>query len=70
MYLEPDAAADNSSFGTFLLTAPFPSLPGDLSMEQSSPVEVTLKELDGIMGQVELQYLASRQTEVRQDGTL
>ncbi len=64
MYLEPDAAADNSSFGDVSINSTFSQLTwGDLSMEQSSPVEVTLKKLDGIMGQVELQYLASRQTE-------
>lgn len=64
MYLEPDAAADNSSFGDVSINSTFSQLTwGDLSMEQSRPVEVTLKELDGIMGQVELQYLASRQTE-------
>ncbi len=64
MYLEPDAAADNSSLGDVSINSSFSQLTwGGLSMEQAGPAEVCLKELDGIMGQVELRYLAVRQTE-------
>lgn len=64
MYLEPDAAADNSSLGDVSINSSFSQLTwGDLSMEQAGPAEVSLKELDGIMGQIELRYLAVRQTE-------
>lgn len=64
MYLEPDAAADNSSFGDVSINSSFSQLTwGDLQMEQGSPVEVSLKELDGIMGQIELKYPAFRQME-------
>ncbi|MCI9589146.1 MAG: hypothetical protein HFG42_01130 [Lachnospiraceae bacterium] len=64
MYLEPDATADNSNLGEVSINCSFSQITwGGLDVELGSRIEVSLKELDGIMGQIELQYLATHQTE-------
>ncbi len=64
MYLEPDAAADNSSLGRVDIHSNFSQITwGGLAMEQRGEIQVFLKELDGIMAQIELKYLAERTTE-------
>ncbi len=61
-YMEPTSSEDNSSFGHTCIHSSFSHLTwGSLKMEQSGPVQVTLKEMDGIMGCVSLNYLASRE---------
>ena len=79
MYLEPDASEDNSSLGAVSIHSNFSQITwGGLEMEQRGEIQVFLKELDGIMAQIELKYLAARQTEdggeelyeVRDDFTL
>ncbi|MGL5434212.1 MAG: hypothetical protein ACRDBO_02270 [Lachnospiraceae bacterium] len=63
-YLETNATEDNSSFGRTTIRSSFSQLTwGRLKMEPAGDVQVTLKELDGLMGCVQLNYLASRQGE-------
>lgn len=63
-YLETNDTEDNSTFGTTTIRSSFSQLTwGRLKMQQAGEVRVTLKELDGIMGCVKLNYLASRQNE-------
>lgn len=60
-YLETSPSEDNSSFGTASIRSSFSHLTwGDLDMQPASQVQVTLKELDGIMSCVQLTYLAER----------
>ena len=60
-YLETSPAEDNSSFGTATIRSSFSHLTwGDLGMQPAGQVQVTLKELDGIMSCVQLSYLAER----------
>ena len=60
-YLETSSAEDNSSFGTATIRSSFSHLTwGDLGMQPAGQVQVTLKELDGIMSCVQLSYLAER----------
>lgn len=61
-YMEPNDSEDNSSYGHTCIHSSFSHLTwGEMKMEQTGQVQVTLKELDGIMGCVSLDYLASRQ---------
>lgn len=61
-YMEPNDSEDNSSYGHTCIHSSFSHLTwGEMDMEQTGEVQVTLKELDGIMGCVSLTYLASRQ---------
>lgn len=63
-YLETNDQEDNSSFGTTSIRSNFSQLTwGRLNMQPAGEVQVTLKELDGIMGCVKLSFLASRQDE-------
>lgn len=58
-YLETSPTEDNSSFGTTTIHSSFSHLTwGDLNIEPVGEVQVTLKELDGIMSCVQLSYLA------------
>lgn len=64
MYLEPDATEDNTSLGHASIHSSFSQITwGGLAMELAGDIQVTLKELDGIMGQIELKYMAARQAE-------
>lgn len=64
MYLEPNDSADNSSFGQTTIHSNFNQISwGQLNMQPESEVQVTLKELDGIMASVQLNYLATRMTQ-------
>lgn len=63
-YLETSPEEDNSSFGHTGIRSSFSQLTwGKLGMQPAGPVQVTLKELDGIMSCVQLNYLAARQGE-------
>lgn len=63
-YLESDPAADNSSLGEVTLKSSFSQLVwNNLDVTPVGEVSVTLKDLQGIMGNVQLDYLASRQPE-------
>lgn len=67
-YLETRPDEDNSSFGHTGIHSSFSQLTwGKLNMTQTGPVQITLKELDGVMSCVQLSYLASR--ELEQGGT-
>lgn len=58
-YLEPSPTEDNSSLGRTTIHSSFSQLTwGGVDMEPASPVQVTLKELDGIMCSVQISYLA------------
>ncbi|RGZ00104.1 hypothetical protein [Clostridium sp. AM58-1XD] len=60
-YLETNETADNSSLGHVTIESSFSQLTwGGLEMEPVGEVWVSLKELDGIMGNVELNYLVRR----------
>lgn len=63
-YLETNNMEDNSSFGHTTVRSNFSQLTwGHLKMQPAGEVQVSLKELDGIMGSVSLRYLAFRQDE-------
>ncbi|MEY8338613.1 hypothetical protein AALB16_11425 [Lachnospiraceae bacterium 62-35] len=69
-YLESNDTADNSSLGHVTIESSFSQLTwAGLSMEPVGQVKVFLKELDGVMGNVELKYLV-RQTENGEPGEL
>lgn len=60
-YLETDAAADNSSLGRVTLQNSFSQLTWrGMEMVREGEIFVNLKELQGIMGIVQLNYTASR----------
>ncbi|MCD8223462.1 MAG: hypothetical protein LUC99_01180 [Clostridiales bacterium] len=62
-YLETDEREDNSSFGRTTIRSSFSQLTwGRLGMRPVGEVQVTLRELDGVMGCVTLSYLAERVT--------
>ena len=64
MYLETDDSEDNSSFGRTTIRSNFAHLTwGRLKMRPASQVQIRLKEMDGIMSCVTLDYLAARETE-------
>lgn len=61
-YLESNDTEDNSTFGRTTIRSSFSQLTwGRLKMQPAGKVQVTLKELDGIMACVQLNYLASRE---------
>lgn len=63
-YLETDNAADNSSLGHVTIKSSFSQLTwGGLDMQLAGDMEVTLKELNGIMGQVDVSYQLNRTDE-------
>lgn len=63
-YLETNDTEDNSTFGRTSIRSSFSQLTwGRLKMQLAGEVQVKLKELDGIMSSVQLDYLASRKTE-------
>lgn len=63
-YLETNDTEDNSSFGAVTIRSSFAQLTwGKLKMRAVGDVEITLKEADGIMGTVQLRYLAERDSE-------
>lgn len=58
-YLETDAAADNSSLGRVSLKNSFSQLTWrGMQMEREGEVFVNLKEMQGIMGTIQLNYVA------------
>lgn len=63
-YLESDLNADNSSLGRVTLKNNFNQLTWrGMEMEQISGVSMHLKEMQGVMGNIELDYVAKRVTE-------
>lgn len=63
-YLETDLSEDNSSFGYTTIKSSFSHLTwGQLHVEPMGRVQMKLKELDGVMGCVQLDYLVSRTDE-------
>lgn len=63
-YLETNDTEDNSSFGHATIRSSFAHLTwGRLKVQPLGRVQVTLRELDGIMGCVSLSYMVSRQDE-------
>lgn len=61
-YMEPNSSEDNSSYGHTCIHSSFSHLTwGEMKMEQTGEVQVTLKELDGVMGCVSLSYLTTRE---------
>lgn len=63
-YLETNSAEDNSSLGTVTIRSSFSQLTwAGLSMELVGEMQVTLKELDGIMGQIQVKYQLTREAE-------
>lgn len=60
-YLETDGSQDNSSLGNVNIKSSFSQLTwAGLEMTPLGDMEITLKELDGIMGLVQLRYIVSR----------
>ena len=63
-YLETNSTEDNGSFGSTTIRSSFSQLTwGRLKMQPLGTVQVTLRELSGVMGCVQVNYLASRQGE-------
>lgn len=63
-YLETDPTEDNGSFGKTSIRSSFSHLTwGQLGLSPLGESQVTLKELDGVLGCVELKYLVSREPE-------
>lgn len=63
-YLETSDTADNSSLGHVTIKSSFSQLTwAGLDMKQEGDMHVILKDLDGIMGQIQVQYQVSRQSE-------
>lgn len=63
-YLETSSTEDNSSFGHVTIRSSFSQLTwGGLKMRLDGDFRVTLMELDGIMGQVLVQYSLTRESE-------
>lgn len=64
-YLETSSTADNSSLGHVSIKSSFSQLTwAGLDMRQEGAMEVILKDLDGIMGQIDVRYQLSRQSEI------
>lgn len=60
-YLETDANADNNSLGRVTLKNNFDQLTWrNMGLEQVSGISVHLKELQGVMGNIELAYVVKR----------
>ncbi len=63
-YLETTATADNSSLGHVTIKSSFSQLMwAGLDMELAGEMQVTLRELKGIMGQVQVSYQVTRNSE-------
>lgn len=63
-YLETSSMADNSSLGHVTIKSSFSQLTwAGLEMNLEGGMEVSLRDLDGIMGQVQVRYQVSRQSE-------
>lgn len=63
-YLETSSTADNSSLGHVTIKSSFSQLTwAGLDIQLVGDMEVMLKDLDGIMGQIQVQYKVSRQSE-------
>lgn len=63
-YLETSDTADNSSLGHVTIKSSFSQLTwAGLDMRLEGDMRVMLKDLDGIMGQIQVQYQVSRQSE-------
>ncbi len=63
-YLETSDTADNSSLGHVTIKSSFSQLTwAGLEMRLEGDMRVMLKDLDGIMGQIQVQYQVSRQSE-------
>lgn len=61
MYMETDRDADNSSYGRVTLKNSFNLMTwGTLKMEKITQNQITLKELEGDLANIELTYLAGR----------
>ncbi len=68
VYLETTETADNSSLGDVTLKSSFSQITwAGLAMSLAGEMQVTLTELDGIMGQVRVTYQVSRQSEEGQE---
>lgn len=66
-YLETNSAEDNSSLGRVTIKSSYAKLTwAGLDMKLQGDFQVTLKELNGIMGQIKVQYNLIREAE---DGT-
>lgn len=64
VYLETESTADNSSLGHVTLKSSFDQLTwAGLKMERVGEVAVTLKELQGIAGNIQLDYKVARNDE-------
>ena len=64
MYMESSPTADNSSFGVVTLKNSFTQMTwGTLGVSQASEPRVTLKELDGSLANIELEYEVEREDE-------
>lgn len=60
-YLETDDKEDNSSLGRVTIRSSFAQLTwAGLDMQLEGAMDVTLKEMDGIMANIQVDYLASR----------
>ena len=63
-YMEPSGTADDSSLGHVTIESSFSQLTwAGLEMEPAGQMQVTLRELDGIMGQAEVSYQVCRESE-------
>lgn len=63
-YLETNETEDNSTFGRTTIRSSFSQLTwGRLKMQPVGDVRVTLRELDGVMASIQLNYLTTRQGE-------
>lgn len=63
-YLETDPAEDNGSFGKTSIRSSFSHLTwGQLGVQPIGESQITLKELDGVLGCIELKFLVSREPE-------
>ena len=63
-YLESNDTGDNSNLGHVDIHSSYSQITwGGLKMEPAGEVFVTLNEMNGVMGQVTLEYLAIRQTD-------
>lgn len=60
-YLETNSSEDNSSLGHVTIRSSFSQITwGGLSMTPVGDIRITLKELDGIMGNIQLEYMVKR----------
>ncbi|MDO4277917.1 MAG: hypothetical protein Q4C69_03715 [Lachnoclostridium edouardi] len=63
-YLESSSTEDNSSLGHVTIRSSFSQLTwNNLNVAPAGEIQVTLKEIDGIMGNVQLDYMVQRETD-------